>query len=83
MFSPDNNFPLGAWSARSRGRVCGSQLVIINPKPLFPNDKIIATSVGAKEIIKNSKIYENLEPAIKNVDYLIATTSRFRNKNIF
>ena len=58
------------------------KLVIINPKPLFPNDKIIATSVGAKEIIKNSKIYENLEPAIKNVDYLIATTSRFRNKNL-
>mgnify|MGYP000633877929 CR=1 FL=1 len=49
---------------------------------MFPNDKIIATSVGAKEIIKNSKIYENLEPAIKNVDYLIATTSRFRNKNL-
>mgnify|MGYP001498619829 CR=1 FL=1 len=59
------------------------KLVIINPKPLFPNDKIIATSVGAKEIIKNSKIYENLEPAIKNVDYLIATTSRFRNKKNF
>ena len=58
------------------------KLVIINPKPLFPNDKIIATSVGAKEIIKNSKIYENLELAIKNVDYLIATTSRFRNKNL-
>ena len=58
------------------------KLVIINPKPLFPNDKIIATSVGAKEIIKNSKIYENLESAIKNVDYLIATTSRFRNKNL-
>ena len=28
------------------------KLVIINPKPVFPNDKIIATSVGAKEIIK-------------------------------
>ena len=41
-----------------------------------------ATSVGAKEIIKNCKIYENLESAIKNVDYLIATSSRFRNKNI-
>ncbi len=57
-------------------------LRIINPKPLFPNDKIIATSVGAKDIIKNSKIFQNIEPAIKDVDYLIATTSRFRNKNI-
>ncbi len=58
------------------------KLVIINPKPIFPNDKIIATSVGAKEIIKNSDVYESLEPAIKNIDYLIATTSRFRNKNL-
>ena len=29
-----------------------SNLVIINPKPSFPNDKIFATSVGAKEIIQ-------------------------------
>jgi len=58
------------------------KLVVINPKPSFPNDKILATSVGAKDIIKNSKIYKELEPAIKKIDYLIATTSRFRNKNI-
>ena len=59
-----------------------NKLVVINPKPLFPNDKIIATSVGAKEVIKRCKVYDNLESATKNVDYLIATSSRFRNKNI-
>ena len=58
------------------------KLVIINPKPIFPNDKIIATSVGARDIVNNAKVYENLEPAIKKIDYLIATTSRFRNKNL-
>ena len=58
------------------------KLIIVNPKPLFPNDKILATSVGAKDIIKNSRVYETLEPAIKKVDFVIATTSRFRNKNI-
>jgi len=58
------------------------KLVIINPKPLFPNDKILATSVGAKDVIINSKVYEELESAVKKVDYVIATTSRFRNKNI-
>ena len=30
------------------------KLIIVNPKPTFPNDKILATSVGAKEIINNS-----------------------------
>ena len=58
------------------------KLILIDPKPIFPNDKIIATSVGAKEIIKNSKVYEDIEKSINKIDYLIATSSRFRNKNI-
>ncbi|MDA9650718.1 RNA methyltransferase [Candidatus Pelagibacter sp.] len=58
------------------------KLVIIDPKPIFPNDKILATSVGAKNIINKSKTYNNLEPALKNIDFLIATSARFRNKNI-
>ena len=59
-----------------------NKLAVINPKPLFPNDNIVATSVGAKEVIKKCKVFDNLESATKNVDYLIATSSRFRNKNI-
>ena len=58
------------------------KLIIVKPKPIFPNDKILATSVGAKDIINNSKIHETLESAVKKVDYVIATSARFRNKNI-
>ena len=58
------------------------KLVIINPKPVFPNDKILATSVGAKDIINQSKNYHNLEKALGKIDILIATSARFRNKNI-
>ena len=58
------------------------KLVIINPKPIFPNDKILATSVGAKDIINKSKNYDNLEKALAKIDILIATSARFRNKNI-
>ena len=58
------------------------RLVVIKPKPIFPNDKILATSVGAKDLIINAKIYETLESAVKKVDYVIATSARFRNKNI-
>ena len=57
-------------------------LLLIDPKPIFPNDKIIATSVGAKDIIKKSKIYPNLEKSLNKTDILIATSARFRNKNI-
>jgi tRNA/rRNA methyltransferase len=58
------------------------KLVVIDPKPIFPNDKIIATSVGAKNIINKTKSYENLEKSLKNIDIVIATSARFRNKNV-
>ena len=58
------------------------KLIIVKPKPIFPNDKILATSVGAKDLIMNAKIYETLDSALKKVDYVIATSARFRNKNI-
>ena len=59
-----------------------NKLIVVDPKPVFPNDKILATSVGAKNIITNSKVFDKLEPALKNIDYVIATSARFRNKNV-
>ena len=58
------------------------KLVVVDPKPIFPNDKILATSVGAKNIINKAKSYENLEKSLKDIDIVIATSARFRNKNI-
>ena len=58
------------------------KLILVDPKPSFPNDKIIATSVGAKDIIKKTKVYPNLEKSLYKTDILIATSARFRNKNI-
>ena len=59
-----------------------SNLSIVSPRPSFPNDKIIATSVGAKDIIRKAKLHENLETSLSNLDILVATSARFRNKNI-
>ena len=59
-----------------------SKLFLINPKPIFPNDKILATSVGAKDIIKKAKVFKTLEESLDKYDILIATSARFRNKNI-
>ena len=81
LHKPQLSENIGA-SARAVKNFCFKKLIVINPKPIFPNDKILATSVGAKDIIKNTKVYETLEPALQKVDFLIATTSRFRNKNI-
>jgi tRNA/rRNA methyltransferase len=58
------------------------KLILIDPKPIFPNDKILATAVGAKNIIHQSKVFDNLEHVLENIDIVIATSARFRNKNI-
>ena len=81
LHKPQLSENIGA-CARAMKNFNFSKLIVINPKPTFPNDKIVATSVGANEIIKKSKVYESLDPAMKNIDILISTTSRFRNKNI-
>ena len=59
-----------------------NKLIVIDPKPIFPNDKILATSVGAKNIINKAKNFQNLEKSLKNIDIVIATSARFRNKNV-
>ena len=33
------------------------KLSVIDPKPIFPNDKILATSVGAKNIINKINFF--------------------------
>jgi len=58
------------------------KLILVNPKPIFPNDKILATSVVAKDIINQSIMYDSLEKALSEIDIVIATSARFRNKNI-
>jgi tRNA/rRNA methyltransferase len=81
LHQPQLSENIGA-CARSIKNFNFKKLVVINPKPIFPNDKILATSVGAKDVIMNTKVYKSLETALKKVDYVIATSARFRNKNI-
>ena len=81
LHKPQLSENIGA-CARALKNFSFNNLAIINPKSSFPNDKIIATSVGAKDIIKKTKVYNNLENSIKNLDILVATSARFRNKNI-
>tara|TARA_B100000029_G_C17422827_1_gene904955 strand:- start:54 stop:794 length:741 start_codon:yes stop_codon:yes gene_type:complete len=56
-------------------------LRIVNPKCNWPNQKAIATSVGAKDILKSSKIYTTLEKSIGDLDIIFASTSRIRKVN--
>ena len=57
------------------------KLRIVLPKNTFPNEKVLATSVGARDVIHSSKVFINFEDSIKDINCLIATTSRLRKKN--
>ena len=81
LHKPQLSENIGA-CARSMKNFNFHKLSVIDSKPIYPNDKILATSVGAKDIIKKSKVFKNLEESIKDIDYVIATSARFRNKNI-
>ena len=81
LYQPQLSENIGA-CARAIKNFNFKKLVIVKPKPIFPNDKILATSVGAKNLIVNAKIHKTLESAVKKVDCVIATSARFRNKNI-
>ena len=81
LHKPQLSENIGA-CARAIKNFSFKKLILINPKPIFPNDKILATSVGAKDIITQSKKYDTLEQALSKIDIVIATSARFRNKNI-
>ena len=79
LHKPQLSENIGA-CARAIKNFCFNKLIMIDPKPIFPNDKILATAVGAKNIINQSKVYSNLEKALDNVDILIATSARFEER---
>ncbi len=81
LHKPQLSENIGA-CARAMKNFNFQKMIVVDPKPIFPNDKILATSVGAKNIIRKSKNFNTLETALKNTDLVIATSARFRNKNI-
>ena len=58
-----------------------SKLRIVNPRSGWPNQKAIATSVGAKNILNTSKNYNSLDKSVGDLDKVFATTSRIRKVN--
>ena len=56
-------------------------LRIVNPRCNWPNEKAIATSVGAKDILKSAKVYNSVENAIGDLDIIFASSSRIRKVN--
>tara|TARA_B100000686_G_scaffold259168_1_gene271593 strand:- start:276 stop:1001 length:726 start_codon:yes stop_codon:yes gene_type:complete len=56
-------------------------LRIVNPRCNWPNQKALATSVGAKDILKSTKIYNSIEKSVEDLDIIFASSSRIRRVN--
>ena len=56
-------------------------LRIVNPRCAWPNQKALATSVGAKDILQSVKISKSIEESVKDLDIIFASTSRSRKVN--
>jgi tRNA/rRNA methyltransferase len=56
-------------------------LRMVNPRCIWPNPKALATSVGAKNILKEAKNYKTIEKAVGDLDIIFASTSRIRKVN--
>ena len=58
-----------------------SNLSIVSPRDGWPNTKAKMTSVGAFNLIKSAKIYNNVDDAVKKFDLIFATSARSRDVN--
>ena len=70
LIKPQLGENIGA-CARSLKNFGFSKLSIVSPKQSWPNHKAKATSVGAYDIIKKAKIYENTHEAISNYKIVV------------
>ena len=53
-------------------------LIIVSPRDKWLNNKSINAAKKATKIIKNIKVYDDLEIALSNFSYVVATTNRRR-----
>ena len=67
--------------ARSLKNFGFSKLKIVSPKQSWPNNKAKTTSVGAYDIIRKAKIYNNTFDAINDFNIVISLSARKRDIN--
>ena len=65
--------------ARSMKNFGFKKLNIVSPKFVFPNHKAKTTSVGAYDIIRTTKVFDNTYDAISEFDIIISLSARRRD----
>jgi tRNA/rRNA methyltransferase len=80
LVAPQMGENIGA-SARAMKNFGFNDLRIVNPRDGWPNEKAENIAVGAIDIIHNAEIYNDLNAAIADLEYVYGTTSVPRDMN--
>ena len=56
-------------------------LILVNPREIWPNDIAIKSSANSKKIILKAKVFKSLNEALSNFHFIIATSNRKRFLN--
>ena len=68
-------------AARAMGNCALPEMRIVKPREPWPlseemSQRMMAVSAGADKILENAKVYETLEEAIADLNFVYATTAR-------
>lgn len=66
------------FTARAMANFGLTELRLVAPRDGWPNDKARAAAAGADGIIDGAKLYPNIESAVGDLNFLLATTARPR-----
>ena len=59
-----------------------SKLRIVNPKSGWPNQKAIVTSVGAKNVLQSSRVYNSLDKSVGDLEIAINLAIKSKEKTL-
>ncbi len=80
LIKPQLGENIGA-CARSMKNFGLNKLHLVSPKFIFPNHKTKVTSVGAYDLIKSTKVFNETNKAINEFDIVISLSARRRDIN--
>ena len=63
---------------RAMGNFGLSELRIVDPRDGWPNEKAASAASGAVAIVESARIFDRLEEALGDLNYVYATTARPR-----
>jgi len=80
LVEPQMGENIGA-AARAMKNFGLTDLRLITPRDGWPNEKAQSMSVGAIDLIQNAKIYDSIQDAISDLEYVYAATAVPRDMN--